>query len=312
MPVEFSVIVPMWNESNSIGSLIADLLRQTFDDFEVILCDDGSTDGSLDEARRAAKGDVRFKFVSLPHAGVSAARNAGLDHAAGRFVTFADADDGVDPAWLAKLADGLSAFDLFACGYEIRDGEGGMLRDTSTLPKVPRLLDQGEFITALFSNEFLYQGYVWNKGFWRCLIEEAPKPLRFKEGVQYNEDRLFLLEYANRSSSIGISSERLYRYGESIDEFTYRDEQLTEIDAFDDMITLLLIEHPYLHEALFCAIKDRFRAEVILADRAMRDTGAIPERLRRDIREFKPLEVEFEEYPPAFHEAMRRVLRAVG
>jgi glycosyltransferase involved in cell wall biosynthesis len=101
-----SVVIVFWNAERFIGEAIESVLAQSFDDWELLLVDDGSEDGSTDIARRyAVGGDRRIRSLSHPgnaHRGISAARNLGLDHARGRYLAYLDADD----VWLpATLSD---------------------------------------------------------------------------------------------------------------------------------------------------------------------------------------------------------------
>lgn len=100
-----SIIVPMYNVRPYIGECLASLKRQTFSDFEAICIDDGSTDGTLEAAREEAADDERFSFASQENAGQSAARNAGIVRARGRYILFLDSDDYFEDRTLQILLD---------------------------------------------------------------------------------------------------------------------------------------------------------------------------------------------------------------
>ena len=89
----FSIIVPFYNESKNINISIDSLLRQSFNDFEVILVDDGSTDDSKEKIYEKIRNDDRFKYFYQENKGVSAARNLGLKVARGEYISFIDRDD---------------------------------------------------------------------------------------------------------------------------------------------------------------------------------------------------------------------------
>lgn len=107
-----SVIVPIYNVEDYVGQTIESLLAQTFTDFEVICVNDGSTDASEYVAYEAAEGDWRFRFVKRHNGGLSAARNTGVVHARGEYVTFLDSDDYYAPDALERLCAAASADDL--------------------------------------------------------------------------------------------------------------------------------------------------------------------------------------------------------
>ena len=97
-----SVVMPVFNARQYVGESIASVLTSHFADLELLLLDDGSTDGSVDAARDAAAGDPRVRIVMLPHRGVGAARNAGLAHARGELIANLDADDLMLPTRLSR------------------------------------------------------------------------------------------------------------------------------------------------------------------------------------------------------------------
>jgi glycosyltransferase involved in cell wall biosynthesis len=97
------VIVPTYNRANTIERAVQGVLRQTFDDFELIVVDDGSTDGT--RKLLAAVVDDRLHSISQVRAGVSSARNAGIRAARGEVITFLDSDDEAAPNWLEHLVE---------------------------------------------------------------------------------------------------------------------------------------------------------------------------------------------------------------
>ena len=113
--MKVSVIVPVYNCEAYLPACIASLRAQTFKDIELIFVDDASSDGSLALLRLAQAEDARVRVIAFPeNRGVSAARNAGLDAAAGEFVGFCDADDWVERGMFARLYDAATAADADA------------------------------------------------------------------------------------------------------------------------------------------------------------------------------------------------------
>jgi hypothetical protein len=99
--MKFSIVIPLYNKAPYIADTIQSALAQTFTDFEVIVIDDGSSDGSAELV--AAMTDPRLHLVRQTNAGVSAARNRGIELAQGEWVAFLDADDWHHPRYLASL-----------------------------------------------------------------------------------------------------------------------------------------------------------------------------------------------------------------
>ena len=104
-----SIIVPVYNAEKTLPRCIDSILAQTFTDYELILVDDGSSDGSLSVCSAYAARDSRIRVLHQENAGVSAARNAGLDAAAGKYIMFCDSDDEVEPEWCALLHQEIEA-----------------------------------------------------------------------------------------------------------------------------------------------------------------------------------------------------------
>ena len=96
MPL-ISIIVPIYNAETYLPRCVDSILAQTFGDFELLLVNDGSRDGSLDICQRYAAKDGRVRVIDKPNGGVSSARNLGLESASAEWVMFADADDWIEP-----------------------------------------------------------------------------------------------------------------------------------------------------------------------------------------------------------------------
>lgn len=107
-----SIITPFHNAESTLGRCIESVLAQTYTDFELLLVDDGSTDGSLSVCESYASRDNRLRVVRQTHGGVCEARNNGLRQSLGEFVSFIDADDWVDADFLQAFIDGRDGAEL--------------------------------------------------------------------------------------------------------------------------------------------------------------------------------------------------------
>ena len=114
-----SVVIPLYNKEHYIATTLQTILAQTYQDYEVVIVDDGSTDGSVNAVERLC--DSRLRLVRQNNAGVSVARNRGIEEARGELIAFLDADDEWKPDYLATqmmLVEMYPQCDVFATNYE--------------------------------------------------------------------------------------------------------------------------------------------------------------------------------------------------
>ena len=141
-----TIIIPVYNTAPYLPDCLTSILGQTFSDFELLLINDGSTDGSGTICDEYAKKDNRIRVFHKGNGGVSSARNLGLDNARGEWIYFVDSDDELLPGGLQTLVDGIcDDVDIVGGGYE-RFGPNGELleavdeRVTTALSKEETLL----------------------------------------------------------------------------------------------------------------------------------------------------------------------------
>jgi hypothetical protein len=208
-PPLISVIVPVYDLADHVAECLDSLRDQTLTDFEALVIDDGSRDDSAARADRAVAGDARFRRIRRGHAGLSAARNAGLDAARGAFVAFIDGDDRVMPDFLARLHRVLedTGGDWVACGlrYCYPDGTGvthSAVHDAPAPDAHPAL---ARHRLATWPDAVGHFPSAWNKLYRRALIGD----LRFDEGTWF-EDHAFFLRVAARTDHLWHLPEPLY------------------------------------------------------------------------------------------------------
>ena len=120
MNPKFSIIVPLYNKAPYVKKALESICAQTYRDFECIVVDDGSTDGSLDVVRSLDIGDCKLEIISQANAGVATARNNGVAASKGEFLCFLDADDWWEPTFLeemSRLIDTYPDAGLYGCDY---------------------------------------------------------------------------------------------------------------------------------------------------------------------------------------------------
>ncbi|MBU6372115.1 MAG: glycosyltransferase [Alphaproteobacteria bacterium] len=134
-----SVITPVYNDAAHVGDAIRSVRAQTIADWEMIVVDDGSSDGSAEAARAAAQGDGRVRVMSVANGGVSRARNLGLAEARGDTVHFLDSDDWIEPSCYAHLLSRLAAHPdaVLAAASSAAADESGRRLETFRTPAMP-------------------------------------------------------------------------------------------------------------------------------------------------------------------------------
>ncbi len=186
---ELSVIIPVYNAESFLTAAVESVLSQSFGDFELLLVDDCSKDGSLALAQSLSDSDDRVRIFRMPrNGGAAAARNAGIRQARGRYVTFLDSDDVYEQDLFEKVHQALmNGPDVVLWGLEEEYFRDGVIERT-----VDVLCGEGYFgteelrrKTVELEKKSLY-GYLWNKAYRTELLEgrEIPKQA-------FNEDEMF-------------------------------------------------------------------------------------------------------------------------
>lgn len=204
-----SLIVPVYNASPYLPAFLASALDQDWDDLQVILSDDGSTDGSRTLIQSWAQRDRRVTAVLGENRGVSAARNRALALADGDYIGFADADDQLLPGYLKTLAAALEDADMACCGFDrVYERTGTM--DHLPLSGQRRVTDRDGMVRLLLRPDG-YTTVMWNKLFRRqALTEPDGTLLRFDETLHIVEDGEYILRSAVQRAV--FLPERYYRY----------------------------------------------------------------------------------------------------
>ena len=193
-PPKISVIAPVYNAEKTLRRCIDSILRQTFEDFELILINDGSKDQSGDICDEYAAKDFRVKAIHKPNGGVSSARNAGLDIAIGEYIAFADSDDYVSSEWLFDFIKNIGDTDICIQGLiEHNENPNGHIRitESNNSNDITLLLEE------LMTKNIL--GYCFIKLFKNSTIQKHN--IRFDHEIKFREDDLFVLKYLEYTKS---------------------------------------------------------------------------------------------------------------
>lgn len=207
-----SVIVPLHNAGVLFDPFMASLLRQTFRDLEIIIVDDGSTDGSGERADQYASQATNIQVIHQENGGVSRARNAGLQRARGKYVAFPDADDILDPKLydtlvMLALADDLDAVQCNALRANSPTDAGQVLLPLNRL-RSTCVMDGCTWLNrALKTRRYLH--VVWLGIYRASLIKEAG--LQFVPGL-HHQDIPWTTEFMLNARRVRYTEQTLYRY----------------------------------------------------------------------------------------------------
>lgn len=200
----FSIIIPFYNVETYIKDCIDSLKLQRYDDFEVILIDDGSQDNTYKIAAEEISGCKNFKIIRQENKGLSSARNKGLQVAAGKYVWFVDSDDWVSKDAMQTLADNLTEdvdFIGFSNYHYIESN--GDLKD-NIITKESGLISNYNIFNGQHAYEIAPWIYVFNRNFLNN------KSITFREDIRLHEDEFFLSECLVKVDKLKFIQDQLY------------------------------------------------------------------------------------------------------
>lgn len=205
MAVELSIIVPAYNVENYLQQCVESIMASTYQNFELLLIDDGSTDGTGELCDKLAEQYAQIRVFHTENRGVSMARNLGINQASGKYIGFVDSDDMVLPEMLRMMVSGMTEdVQLVCCRFH-------KCRRDEIVPLVIRggsfLQSEGGIVSQIICN--YYGAYVWSKLFRRDLLNH--NGIRFKPGC-IMEDLYFIADYLSVCKRARFLEDALYYY----------------------------------------------------------------------------------------------------
>ena len=200
-----SVIVPVYNVEQYLKECIHSILKQTYQNFEMILVDDGSTDRSGEICDEYSLKDERIKVIQKVNGGLSSARNTGIEEAKGSFFAFIDSDDYIDKVFLEALYHQLMEKDADICECSFF-----RLKHNKLIPERlfhSETLDNETAVRRLFASPYESFVVTWNKLYKKSLFEK----IRFPEG-KLQEDEFTTYKLLYQSRKIAYVNQNLYIY----------------------------------------------------------------------------------------------------
>ena len=271
-----SVIVPVYNAEHYLEECILSILHLTYHALQIILIDDGSTDHSGLICERFAETDNRITVIHQANAGVSAARNAGMQRAIGKYIIFTDSEDDLPEKAYQDLLDArVENPDLVIGRMQCMDEDGKEVRAALDfdIQKIPTKI----FAEELFAEKkFGYLGYLWDKLFVRSVIRE--NNLIFDPDIYLNEDRLILIQYLLHSIFVASCNYDVYfnrqRCGSVMNDTrhdkTISDKEMTVLNSFIRMETIC---RKYSDEVYYACVRKAYESALDLLNRVSSTDG---------------------------------------
>ena len=220
-----SIVVPVYNAKASLRKCLDSLAQQTYRDFEVLLINDGSTDESPEICREYGERDSRFRLITQKNAGPAAARNTGMELAAGEYITFVDSDDYVEPRMLEELCRRAeeSGAEITVFGYYLEKNgaskqmapayEPGVYRDEACNKRSLHMID--------IHTKSTLPPYSWVRFLRTDFLKGLD--LRMDPGIYRSEDYFFWVQVHFRAQCVCVASDlALYHYIDNAASITHK------------------------------------------------------------------------------------------
>ena len=218
-----SIVVPIYNCAAYLPMCIESIIRQTYPNLDIILIDDGSSDNSLEICKEFAKKDSRIRVLHQENAGVSAARNAGIEMAEGEYITFVDSDDELLEKCISLLVGDI---EFWSADFAF----ASKLYVTSDQQVTSRCIKGAEDISVFTGIDTLVQSLDFDRRMTSChgklFRKQFLSDIRFVEGRKVNEDFYFVFLCCLKQPKVVYRNECVYKY--------YYRENSASHDSFGD------------------------------------------------------------------------------
>lgn len=212
-----SIVIPVFNGEKYINDCVTYIKNQTYQNWEAIFVNDGSSDQTSVVCSQCIQDDSRFRLYNKANGGTSSTRNVGIENAAGKYITFWDVDDEYDPNFLSEMVKILEMHnaDMAICGYffkveiEKKGVKTTFLEKKNYKNAFYRNFDElKKDYVELWDSDMMYN--IWNKLYRMDVIKN--ENIRYREGHVYTEDRVFNRQFIEVTQSVAVTEQCLYYY----------------------------------------------------------------------------------------------------
>lgn len=241
MATNISVIIPVYNVEKYLRQCIDSVLSQTFQDFEIILVDDGSTDSSGKICDEYANKDNRIRVVHKPNGGLVSARKVGFEVSSGEYISNIDSDDWLEPNHLQVLYEGIKKenADISFADFFRNENERQVY-----INNIPTSIEPRQIILDFFNGK-IHAG-LWNKLYRRALFEENKISYPKYDYFEDMHTSISLMMYANEVAYIPVAT---YHYRYNSFSLTHNKDIVARIKSYEEFVLNML------------DIKDKFKID---------------------------------------------------
>lgn len=203
-----SIVVPVYNVKDYVGKCIDSILNQSYENLEIIIVDDGSTDDSGIICDRYKQSDDRIQVFHKKNGGLSSARNVGIEMATGTYIAFIDSDDFIHRDMIKTLITDIEEkqVDIACCNYNFCDEKDVLIRTHFVNIQGTKVMDTKEAVEKLLYEAY-FKCYAWNKLYLRALFKDVIYP----EGKLY-EDITTTYRLFKKCNLVSFNDKSLYSY----------------------------------------------------------------------------------------------------
>jgi glycosyltransferase involved in cell wall biosynthesis len=247
-----SVIIPIYNSEKYVSKCIESIINQSYENIEILLINDGSTDKSSEICDAYGIKDDRVKVIHKQNEGVSSARNLGIDEANGEYVSFVDSDDWLVPMAFENIVNCIimEQVDAVIFEYFVENYIGNKIHNTYTELYGPMNSEKAIETTISPVNRF-----VWSKVFSRDIIGNT----RFDTTIHFGEDTLFTALVMDKANSVYYLSRPLYHYFQSENSATrigFNPRVFSGVEAYRQLVELCSLKYPSIIDVARTAHKN--------------------------------------------------------
>ena len=247
-----SVLIPAYNAEKTINRCIDSILYQTYQNIEIIIANDGSTDGTLSILSDYAEKDKRIIICNQANKGVSAARNTCLKNAHGEYILYVDADDWIESNMIQRMLELINDADIVFCESDHAE----ISEQVEDIENVKiEYWDQKQQMLEFMKHKRM-TGMLWNK----LIRRNLTVGVQFNEKTGYGEDAEFLWKILKRSRKMVVTNENLYHHvleNTSISHVSFSEKKYSAIPMWEAINEDVKKEFPELlnlaKERLMCA-----------------------------------------------------------